>query len=92
MCILCEYGLSASKSCRCTKKVSATAQQLQVQLAGALVRKAQHQQVRCSVMLPLLLLTTAAFSGGSEKGAGYRHWQRDVHSEFSLSDFSADDP
>ena len=45
-------------------------------------------------MLPLaLLVATGVLSGGgSEKGAGYRHWQRDVHSEYRLSDFSSDDP
>ena len=29
---------------------------------------------------------------GGTAGSGYRHWRRDVHSDFSLSDFSTDDP
>ena len=36
---------------------------------------------------------SGAATGGTS-GAGYRHWQRDVHSkaEYSLDDFSTDDP
>lgn len=38
--------------------------------------------------------TGAGPATGGTSGAGYRHWQRDVHSkaDYSLDDFSADDP
>ena len=38
--------------------------------------------------------TAGGAASGGTSGAGYRHWQRDVHSkvDYSLDDFSADDP
>ena len=51
------------------------------------------------LLLPLLLLVVAQAApaggeAGGTTGAGYRHWQRDVHqkAEYHLDDFTAEDP